>query len=184
MTFNPNIHQRRSIRLKGYDYTQSGMYFITLCIQDKDCLFGEIRNSEMILNEAGNMINKWWSKIPEKFINIELDVFQIMPNHFHAIIINNNTEGANPCVRPEVPNPGFVNNKKVSLSDIVQWFKTMSTNEYIKGVKIHGWVPFNGKLWQRNYYDHIIRNEKSYDKISDYIINNPYNWEEDRFYNK
>ena len=92
--------------------------------------------------------------------------------------------GANPCVRPEQPNPSLDNKKIDSLSDIVQWFKTMTTNEYIKGVKTLEWTPFNGKLWQRNYYDNVIRDEKSYEKISDYITNNPYHWEEDRFFNK
>ena len=96
MNFNPNINNRRSIRLTGYDYSQSGMYFITICNQDKDCLYGEIMKGEMILNDAGNMINKWWNKIPEKFNAFELDTYQIMPNHFHAIIINNTTVGANP----------------------------------------------------------------------------------------
>ncbi len=184
MNFDPNIHRRKSIRLKAYDYSQLGMYFITICNQEKDCLYGEIKNGKMVLNEAGNMIYKWWNKIPEKFKDIELAVYQIMPNHFHAIIINNSYVGANPCVRPDVPNPSLDNNKKVSLSEIVQWFKTMTTNEYINGVKTLGWIPFKGKLWQRNYYDHIIRNEKSYDKISDYIINNPFHWEQDKFYNK
>ena len=184
MNFNPNINNRRSIRLTGYDYSQSGMYFITICNQDKDCLYGEIMKGEMILNDAGNMINKWWNKIPEKFNDFELDTYQIMPNHFHAIIINNTTVGANPCVRPEQPNPSLDSKKIDSLSDIVQWFKTMTTNEYIKGVKTLEWTPFNGKLWQRNYYDNVIRDEKSYEKITDYITNNPYYWEEDRFFNK
>lgn len=94
---------RRSIRLKGYDYARKGNYFITICSKDRECLFGKIVNEEMILYDAGIMINKWWQKIPEKFPDIELGVYRIMPNHFHAIVINNGTGdgvGANTWVRP------------------------------------------------------------------------------------
>jgi len=221
--YNPNIHHRRSIRLKGYDYSQAGLYFITICVKDREYLFGKIENNEMILNDAGIMLNKWWKKIPEKFHDIELDVYQIMPNHFHAIVFNTgigvganpcvrpisdneNMEqtnandkqdaGANPCVRPisdnendlninlDAPTPILGEHMGSPLHGIVQWFKTMSTNEYIRGVKTLGWEPFNGKLLQRNYYEHIIRNEKSYQTIADYIVNNPVKWEDDKFYMK
>ena len=146
MPINPQIHRSRlfrdSIRLKGYYYSQAGTYFITICCQDRKCLFGKIINSEMILNDAGIMIGKWCQKIPEKFADIEMDVFQIMPNHFHAIIINNgNGVGANPYVRPN--NNTNISGKPILgehmgslLHRVVQWFKTMSTNEYIRGVKI------------------------------------------------
>lgn len=195
--YNPNIHHRRSIRLKGYDYSQAGLYFITICVKDMECLFGKIENNEMILNDAGKMLNKWWKKIPEKFPDIELDVYQIMPNHFHAIVFNTGIGvGANPCVRAisdnendlyinlDAPTPILGEHMGSPLHGIVQWFKTMSTNEYIRGVKTLGWNPFNGKLLQRNYYEHIIRNEKSYQTIADYIVNNPAKWEDDKFYMK
>ena len=179
-----------------------------------ECLFGKIENNEMILNDAGIMINKWWEKIPEKFPDIELGVYQTMPNHFHAIAINTGIGvGANPRVRPlhndeiihsetgQTPNetgqtrgsaPTDNNNPDPILGEhmgsplhrIAQWFKTMSTNEYIRGVKTLGWQPFDGKIWQRNYYEHIIRNEKSYQRISEYIINNPAKWNDDKFYTK
>lgn len=203
MPYNPNIHHRRSIRLQGYDYSSAGMYFITICVQGMECFFGEIANGEMILNDAGKMVNKWWKKIPEKFSDIELDVYQIMPNHFHAIVIN---VGVHPRVRPDsdddhAPNSDAENgqthgsaptdnaNENIlgehvgsPLYEIVQWFKTMSTNEYIRGVKTLGWERFNGKLWQRNYYEHIIRDGKSYQTISNYIVNNPANWIDDKFH--
>ncbi len=195
--YNPNKHHRRSIRLKGYDYSQEGLYFITICVKDRECLFGKIENNEMILNDAGKMLNKWWKKIPEKFPDIELDVYQIMPNHFHAIVFNKGIGvGANPCVCPisdnendlyinlDAPTPILGEHMGSPLHGIVQWFKTMSTNEYIRGVKTLGWKPFNGKLLQRNYYEHIIRNEKSYQTIADYIVNNPAKWEDDKFYMK
>ena len=86
MTYNPNIHHRKSIRLKGYDYTQAGLYFITICCQNRECLFGNIINGEMILNDAGNIANECWLAIPNHFPNVVLHEFVIMPNHIHGII--------------------------------------------------------------------------------------------------
>ena len=87
MAFNPKIHHRRSIRLKGYDYSRAGLYFITICVQDRKYLFGKIENEEMALNDFGTIAYQQWAKLPERFANMELDVFQIMPNHMHGIII-------------------------------------------------------------------------------------------------
>ena len=86
---NPALHRRRSLRLKGYDYSQSGLYFVTICCQNHICRFGTIENGEMILNDAGNMIEKWCDELSNKFSDIELNTYIIMPNHFHAIIVNN-----------------------------------------------------------------------------------------------
>jgi len=141
--------------------------------------FGHIENEEMILNDAGKMIDKWWQKVPDKFKDIELDVYQIMPNHFHAIVINNGSVRAVPSVRP---NPILGEHMGSPLHSVVQWFKTMTTNEYIRGVKTLGWQPFDKKMWHRNYYEHIIRNQQSYENIVNYIINNPRNWQSDRFF--
>src|SRR5580658_3417609 len=103
-TDNP-LHNRRSIRLKGYDYSKAGAYFITKCVKDKIHFFGKIENGEMVLNDAGKMIDKWWQKIDEKFPDIVLGEYQIMPNHFHAIIIN---VGADPRVRPLINTPNDI----------------------------------------------------------------------------
>ena len=113
-----------------------------------------------------------------------MDVYQIMPNHFHAIVKNNGMGvGANPCVRPDNNGDNILGEHVGSpLWRVMQWFKTMTTNEYIRGVKTLGWARFNGKLWQRDYYEHIIRNERSYQNISNYIINNPANWDKDKFF--
>ena len=89
MPYNSNLHHRRSVRIKGYDYSQAGMYFVTICVQDKVCLFGEIIDDEMLLNDAGKMIEKWYFELENKFSDIECGVYVVMPNHFHAIIINN-----------------------------------------------------------------------------------------------
>lgn len=196
MKYNPEIHHRRSIRLKEYDYSQAGMYFITLCIQDSLHLFGKISNDEMVLNDSGMMIEKWWNELENKFPNIELDEFVVMPNHFHGIIQITNTDpvGADLRVCPDKYNcPDNANEREMGehikgehtgspLHKMIQWFKTMSTNEYIRNVKNNHWPPFNKKLWQRNYYEHIIRNEKSYLHISEYIKTNPLKWLNDKYY--
>ncbi|MEQ9101330.1 MAG: transposase [Imperialibacter sp.] len=192
MVYDPQKHHRRSIRLKGYDYSQQGAYFVTICNKGRHCFFGEVIDQSMILNDAGIMVDKWVQELPNKFPDIKCDVWQVMPNHFHAIIINNgNPVGADLCVGPNnaadvsfSPNnstPKLLGEHKGSpLYRVIQWFKTMTTNEYIRGVKNAGWPEFNGKLWQRNYWEHIIRDQKSYDRIAQYIINNPANWDTDR----
>jgi putative transposase len=110
--------------------------------------------AELLLNPAGEMIKFWWESLPSKFLNISLGEFVVMPDHFHGIlIINQQTQ--------------------TSIFEIIQWFKTMTTNAYIKGVKERGWKVFNKKLWQRNYYEQIIRDARAFQNISNYIIENP-----------
>jgi REP element-mobilizing transposase RayT len=164
--YNPDIHHRRSIRLRGYDYSQEGLYFVTLCTQNHECLFGEIADGEMRLNEIGKMIEKWCAELSHKFQDIILDAHIIMPNHFHAIIVNTGTPaavGADLRVCPDMRCPDmrcpdtWGEHAGSPLHAVVQWFKTMTTNEYIRGVKTLGWQPFNKRVWQRNYYEHIIR---------------------------
>lgn len=187
MAIPAGMPQRRSIRMKGYDYSQPGLYFITICIQDRKCLFGNVINGAMILNDAGKMAEKWWYELENKFPDIKCGEMIVMPNHFHCIIHNvGMTVGADPRVCPHYIThaPNASEHKGSPLHRVVQWYKTMTTNVYIRGVKNTGWQPFNGKLWQRNYYEHIIRNEKSHAAISEYIINNPAKWEKDKFFNK
>ena len=109
------------------------------------------------------MVDEWWGKIPAKFPGTSLDYSVVMPNHFHGIII---LVQENELFSPSLP-------------EIIQWFKTMTTNAYIRGVKEKGWEPFMGKLWQRNYYEHIIRNETELDRIRAYIELNPAAWDKD-----
>ncbi len=206
MKYNPKIHHRRSIRLKGYDYSQAGLYFITICCQDRECLFGHITNGEMILNDAGKMVETEWLKLPERFPNIALHEFVVMPNHFHAILEivgatlavapnatapKNNIVEINDKTKIEMENgqprdtgqpQGIAPTERKTVGDMIGAFKSIVTVNYIRGVKTMGWKPFNGKLWQRNYFEHIIRNEQSYQTISAYIVNNPVNWTEDKFY--
>jgi len=181
--YDPQRHHRRSIRLKGYDYAQAGAYFVTIVCQHRLCLLEP--------TPVCDMIRTWWDKLPEKFPVVETDEFVIMPNHIHGIIVITEPEpgqtrgfaptpdanvGAHPRVRPE---PGQTRGSAPTLGRIVQWFKTMTTNAYIRGVKQNGWELFPGKFWQRNYYERIIRNERELNAIREYIENNPARWETD-----
>ncbi len=180
--------KRRSIRLRGYDYSRAGAYFVSICTKDRECLFGDVENQEMALNDAGRMVDKWYVELEKKFKDIRCDEFIIMPNHFHAIIQNIGpvTVGADLCVCPVVcPDDhrhGRPSGEHIGspLHRVIQWFKTMTTNEYIRGVKQYGWVPFPGRLWQRNYYEHILRNENEMSRIREYIRNNPAQWATDK----
>uniref|UniRef100_Q3ARH7 Transposase IS200-like domain-containing protein n=1 Tax=Chlorobium chlorochromatii (strain CaD3) TaxID=340177 RepID=Q3ARH7_CHLCH len=183
-------YNRRSIRLQGYDYSQSGAYFITICTQNRECLFGKIVDGNMILNDAGEMIKNIWHKIPTYHPYSYLDAMCIMPNHFHAIIM---TVGADSISAPidsisapidsiSAPTIGAEMDSAPTLGNIVQTFKRYTTIEYIKMVKQNKLPSFNKRIWQRNYYEHIIRNESDYTHIYDYIQNNPQQWEMDTLY--
>jgi len=181
MRFNPECHHRRSIRLKGYDYSRPGAYFITICTQDRACLFGEVVDGEMRLNDAGQMVQDVWDELPAFYPGVQTDAFIVMPNHIHGIII---LVGADPCVCPNtgqtIGQPQGVAPTRLSLPDVVHRFKTMTTKRYIDGVKKFGWTPFRRRLWQRNYYEHIIRNDHALQRIREYIWTNPLRWHLDR----
>ena len=199
-------HHRRSIRLKGYDYSAAGLYFITICLQNRRNLFGKIEQGKLILNDAGKMIDQQWLILPGRFTNIQLHEYIIMPNHFHGIIEIANVGaplvGARNAAgdarnvagddarnvagdangQPQGIAPTTTGNNGPTIGNVMDAFKSITTVEYIRGVKNSGWRSFNGKLWQRNYYEHIIRNEKSLGHIANYIINNPLNWNKDGFH--
>ncbi len=190
MRYNPEIHHRRSIRLEGHDYSQCGYYFITVCTQTKRCLFGEIEKDRMILNDAGKMIQCQWNELVGRFTHIELDEYVVMPNHFHGIIMvgaglvpdqngvkNNNIQATTRATTRVAPTAGTA-----TVGDMVGAFKSITTHEYINGVKNNNWKPFDGRLWQRNYYEHIIRNETSLRNIREYIVNNPCQWRQDELF--
>lgn len=202
MQVDPERHHRRSVRLQGYDYAQAGAYFVTICTQGRECVFGEIVEGEMRLNDAGRMVERWWAELMNKFLSIEINEYIVMPNHFHGIVV---IVGAALCGRPGAgvgagvlsdrrrqkrgqPKAGHPHRGAPTLGDIMDWFKTMTTNDYIRGVKQHGWPSFPGKLWQRNYHEHIIRNEEELRNLRQYIVNNPLQWALDQenpvFWNK
>jgi REP element-mobilizing transposase RayT len=200
---------RKNMRLQGYDYSSAGLYFLTIVVQNRLNLYGHIKNGKMILNEAGQMIEKWYREIENKYPDKNCHEMAVMPNHFHCIIENMEMDendskmdthgldahvGAPPHGRPNHPdnpdnpendvnNKYGLHNKKIgaTIGGVMDWFKTMTTNEYIRGVKNNNWNRFEGKLWQRNYYDHIIRNGSDYERISSYIIENAERWENDKF---
>jgi putative transposase len=193
---------RRSIRLKGYDYSQPGAYFVTMCTQGRAHCFGKVQNQKMIMNDAGKMIERWYMELEHKFPDIQCHDYIVMPNHMHCIIVradlrvcpdgcvcphNDHTASPHDDVCPDnnrgehAGSPLRVNTQPVTIPRIIQWFKTMTTNEYIRNVKQQGWPAFQEKLWQRNYYEHIIRDNLEYQKITTYIRNNPKNWREDEF---
>ena len=173
-------HHRRLLRLQGYDYSQPGAYFVTICTQSRESLFGCIVGEEMRLNDAARMIERWWAELPRKFPRVEVDAHMVMPNHFHGIIVIADTAlpvGADLRVRPNRAAGAHIG---APLPQIMQWFKTMTTNTYIGGVKQHGWPRFSEKLWQRGYYEHVIRREDEFNQIRQYILMNPAQWAWDR----
>lgn len=169
--------RRRSIRLKGYDYSSPGAYYITAVLQDRLRLFGQRHDAMVELNDAGRMIERWWKELPNKFQHVGLDEYIVMPDHFHGIVIIHSV-GADRRVCPVEVNEGWGAHtgapQRAPISRIVQWWKTMTTNEYIREVKRAGWEPFCGRLWQRNYYEHVIRDDEDLNRVRQYIMNNPF----------
>jgi len=166
--FDPQKHHRRSIRLKGYDYTSEGAYFVTIVTQGRECLFGEIHDGEMIV--------RWWNELPNKFPDVVLGAFIVMPNHFHGIIfIINKRRGEVISPRNNIQGGETPPLRKPTLGQIVGYFKYQSTKE-MNEVGNTGTIT---KFWQRNYYEHIIRDEKELQQKTDYIFSNPSRWEED-----
>jgi len=172
--FDPQKHHRKSIRIKGYDYSSEGAYYVTIVTYHRDCLFGEIINKEMILNDLGKIADECWRSIPEHFPNVELGAYVIMPNHVHGIIvITDNGRGA-ALLRPYdgEENPHKINVKPGSLGAIVRSYKSAVSYRINKEYNATG-------IWQRNYYEHIIRDEKDMQNKSDYIEANPSLWDDD-----
>ena len=165
MTYDPEKHHHRSIRLKGFDCSRSAAYFITICVQNRECLFGTIAQHQMRSNEAGQMVSVEWLALSARFPSIILDEFVVMPNHFHGIINISPDSADNP-----------------TLGKIIGAFKSIVNNNYITGVKNQGWTPFERRLWQRNYYEHIVRDDSALQKIQQYIQDNPLTWQTDSLY--
>ena len=248
MPYNPKIHHRHSIRLRGFDYSKPGAYFVTMCTQHRQRLFGKIIDGKMILNDAGKMIEKYWNGLSVYYFGVDIDAFQIMQDHLHGIIVLKSGEqcdeksvvrslknpaeqfveqsieqsieqhvGTGPCACPDQMEQsrlivssrqtrleeshlekmrleltqseptqseqsqsgqtrGSAPTVTLSLSDVVQRFKTITTKKYIDAVHQNGWPAFPGKLWQRNYYERFIRNEEELSRTRRYILNNPEQW--------
>lgn len=178
MTYNPDIHHRRSIRLRDYDYRSDGAYFVTLCTFQRECLFGEVVGEEMQLNEVGRIVQTAWFDLPNHYTKVMLDQSIIMPNHFHGVIIltDANNVGAGLVrtgLKPAPTTPEHYGNRQ-GLSEIVRAFKTFSARR-INQLRENAGYP----VWQRNYYERIIRNETDLANIRCYIAGNPMKWDMD-----
>jgi len=191
MKFNPDIHHRRSIRLKGYDYSQPGAYFITLVTQGRDCIFGEVIEGDMVLNWYGKTVQRDWMDLSHHYQFVTIDAFIVMPNHVHAIVVlrtddvgrGGSTQAhdsklikfvSDRFVTPDVGQTRPYGITRHGLPEIVRAFKSFSARRINQKRPLPG-VP----VWQRNYYEHIIRNQSDLDCIRLYIGDNPRRWEED-----
>ena len=168
--------ERKSVKLKYYDYSSPGLYYITLCTHEKKHLFGWVKEEKMVLNQAGKMLEKWLLKIETKYDGIKCIHHQVMPNHLHVII-----KISDKITEEEKDPNGSPHGGSPTLFDVVGWFKTMTTNKYIKYVKEDGWQRFNRKLWQRSFYERIIRDEEEYEHAVLYINRNPERWQDDKY---
>jgi REP element-mobilizing transposase RayT len=181
MTYNPELDHRRSLRLNKFDYSKPGKYFITICTSYYERLFGHVEYGRMILNKYGSIANEFWLEIPKHFDNATIDEFIVMPNHLHGIIILNdkNIRRDTACRVPASHDETkqierFGKPTKNTIPTIIRSYKSAVTKQINILRKSPGF-----SVWQKNYYEHIIRNDKEYHLIKDYIINNPVNWEFD-----
>ena len=203
-----NKYRIPSARAQWWDYGDNGAYFITICTANRECFFGSITDSVMVLSELGEIVKKYWSEIPEHFSYVKLDTFEVMPNHFHGIIIFEKSDNQNNIVVVPPPNlvetPKLVETPNLGVSTSSSSPSTSISSSSIKcGGKNDRWHKgvlgviinqFKRKCtfecrkinlnfgWQSRFYDNIIRDQESYDIISKYIINNPEKWKDDKFH--
>ncbi|MEK6710150.1 MAG: transposase [Nitrospinota bacterium] len=168
MRFNPGAHRRRSVRLKGWDYSRPGGYFITICTWNRECLFGAVKDGEMRLNGLGRIVRDEWLKTPAIRPQVELDAFVVMPNHFHAILRITGTRRGVLQYAPTFRSPSQ------TAGAILRGFKSAATRR-INALGNTSGLP----LWQRNYYEHILRGEAEMDRAREYVLHNPLKWAED-----
>ena len=176
---------RRSIRLQDYDYSQPGAYYVTICALDRKCLFGDVRGGKMALNELGEIVAESWQWLERQYEHVEIDEWVVMPNHLHGIIVitdcRDGSRGDEPCLDESgrggsrTAPTGSDQPKRKPLGRLIGAFKTVSTKRVNEIYNTPG-----AKLWQRNYYEHIIRSDDEMNRIRKYISQNPANWEFDR----
>ena len=171
---NNNLQRphRRSVRLTGYDYSQAGAYFITTCVQDRMLLFGEVVDGEMRLNEYGEIVRREWERTGKIRQDVGIDAFVIMPNHFHGIIVIDPGRGT---LQRAPTTERFGKPTSNTIPTIVRLFKSTTTRQ----INEHRGTP-SIAVWQRNYYEHMVRSEKSLNRIRQYIADNPLQWAMDR----
>jgi len=169
MKYNPAIHHRRSIRIKGYDYSQEGAYFVTICTHDRESVFGKIENKIMRLSQIGEIVSEEWLRTPEIRPNVVLDEFVVMPNHFHGIIILINSRRGTSRRAPTMERFGKPTSD--SIPTIMRLFKSAATTRINELRKTPG-----SPVWQRGFYEHIIRDEDDLNRIRRYIQDNVLKW--------
>lgn len=152
-------YRRKTLRIPGYDYATPGSYFVTICANDRLPRFGVVSDSGLAPTAAGEMLEVVWRELPTRFPQVSTDAMIAMPDHLHGILWINADDGLTPTV---------------PLSRIVQAFKSLTTHHYMHGVREFGWTAFSGRLWQQNYYEHIIRSDASLERHREYIAANPH----------
>ena len=168
-TYDPRVHRRRSVRLQGYDYSQAGAYFVTVVVRDRSCLFGTVVDGAIELNGVGHLVRDSWEWLAARHPYVMLDEYVVMPNHLHGIItIDDQGRGGSRTAPISMP--------RKPLGRIIGAFKTVST----KRINLHRRTP-SKPIWQRNYFEHIVRNDKELTDIREYIVNNPIQWELDKY---
>jgi putative transposase len=184
MAYDPEKHHRRSIRLPQYDYAQPGVYFVTICTHEHECVLGEVVDDVMILNDWGIVTNQFWNEVAAHFRGVAIDAHVIMPNHAHAniVIVSDNTrrgEVSSPSAATiRATEPGGVSPPlQPALGQIVSYYKYQTT----KAINLMRGMP-GAKFWQRNYWEHVIRNEAEMDRIREYIETNPARWSDDQLH--
>jgi putative transposase len=172
MEFDPTKHHRRSIRLRGYDYSQRGIYFVTICTNKKECFLGKVSNGAVVLEDAGWAVRKTWLSLPERFPGAVLDQFVVMPNHLHGVIaiIRQTPRGGKKGAASSAPTTVLP-----TLGEMMRAFKSVSA------IEINCILGRRGRpVWQRNYFEHIVRDGRDLEKIYKYMADNPLQWEFDR----
>jgi len=177
MKFNPKIHHRRSIRLQGYDYSQAGAYFVTMCTRNRECLFGDIMDGEMRLNAIGHIVIDEWVKTAEIRNEIELDEWVVMPNHFHGILVIDHRRGTARRAPTTTTMERFGKPVARSMPTVIRSFKSAATKRINEMRNTPG-----TKIWQRNYWEHVVRNASELTRLREYIQNNPIQWELDQLH--
>jgi putative transposase len=178
MPYHPDYHHRRSIRLRNYDYSQSGIYFVTLCTYQRQCLFGQISDGKMELNELGEIVQSEWLRSPEIRREIALDEWVVMPNHLHGIVMITRPDEPQDFNKYPLPPQGLpIQMKPRSLSSLIVGFKSATTRQIN-----HCRSALGTPVWQRNYYENIVRDQRSLQNFCKYIRNNPKSWNIDQLH--
>ena len=169
------MRERKQVRLRDYDYSQAGGYFITICTYNREYLFGHVINYHMALNETGRIVRQWWLKLEDRFTNVKLENYVVMPNHIHGIIMVPEKENEVGAIHELPLRSGMIPRRQMLIPKVVGYFK-MNSAKYVN--RLRGVIGIS--LWQRNYYEHIVRNESELSRIREYIQNNSLKWDLDR----